>query len=249
MLGMGADRNLPTVLLIDEEMISREVVATLLTMNGYTLHTASSGAASLQLLQSGACHPQVILVDLPAKNQNGAALIRDLRAHSKAALYALGEGEPDEEMRAAVDGYLKKPVAPEALQKVLSAHNRQPSPLAARIAAEPVVNPETLAQFRQLMSEATVREVYAAVAADLRKRIPTLEEAIQSGNPQAVRQIGHSIKGGCGMAGAMQAARVGALLEEEKDEMRNANALVGELQGALERLEHMLEVAFSGQAT
>lgn len=253
MLGMGADRNLPTVLLIDEEMISREVIATLLTMNGYTLHTAASGAAARQLLDSGACHPQVILLDVSTdvsgSGQTSVTLLRDLRARSKAAIYAMGKGEPAEELRAAVDGYLSKPLVPEELQKVLSAHGSQPSPLAARIAAEPVVNPATLAQFRQLMPEPTVREVYAAVAADLRKRLPALEEAIGRGDRQEIRQIGHSIKGGCGMAGAMQAARVGALLEEEKDDLGNAAALLGELRGALERLEGTLEVAFSGQAT
>ncbi|MGB6974921.1 MAG: response regulator [Terracidiphilus sp.] len=258
MLGMGSDRNLPTILLVDEDLVSREVVATLLTMNGYTLHTASDAAASVEMLKTGKCHPQVILVDLPAQNQPAQSrkgrvdvvdMLRALRAQSKAALYAMGADEPSEELRAAVNGYLKKPVSPEALQKVLSAHNTQPSPLAGRIAAEPVINPETLAQFRQLMQEATVREVYDAVAADLRKRIPLLEEAIGRGDRQEIRQIGHSIKGGCGMAGAIQAARVGALLEEEKDEMRNSAALLGELQGALERLEQMLEVVFSGRAT
>jgi CheY-like chemotaxis protein len=249
MLGIGADHNLPSVLLIDEEMISREVIATLLTLNGFTLQTASDSAGGLDMLRTGDCSPEVILVNVQAAGPTGAELIRELRKLSRAALYAMGNGQPEKALQDAVDAYLEKPVAGETLQRLLSAHAKQFSPLSSRIAAEPVVNPVTLAQFRQVMPEATVREVYAAVSADIRKRIPMLEEAIALKDRIQVRQIGHSIKGGCGMAGALQAARIGALLEEESDELSNSAALRDELQGALERLERMLEVAFSGQAT
>ncbi|HVC46919.1 MAG TPA: Hpt domain-containing protein [Terracidiphilus sp.] len=249
MLGIGADRNLPRVLLIDEDMISREVIATLLTLNGYTLHTASETAGGLEMLRTGVCSPQVILVNVQAAGLSGAELIRELRALSRAALYAMGVGKPEKELRDAADAYLEKPVTGETLQKLLGTHGKQLSPLASRIAAEPVINQEILAQFRQVMREQTVREVYAAVVADLHKRIPALEEAIARKDRVQVRQIGHSIKGGCGMAGARQAARVGAMLEGESDELSNSAALLGELHGALERLERTLEVAFSGQAT
>lgn len=247
MLGIGGERNLPTVLLIDEDMISREVVATLLTMNGYTLHTAADGAAAFQLLESGACRPEVILVDLSVERSEHADWLRGLRRRVAAALFAIGTVEPRQELRAAVDGYLKKPLTMEALETLLG--GKQSFPLAARIAAEPVVQAETLAQFRQLMPEPTVREIYLAVSADLRKRIPELQEAIRQKHPEQIRRIGHAIKGGCGMAGALQAARVGALLEEQGEDLEKAAVLTGELQGALERMEDTLEVAFSGKST
>ena len=47
MLGFPAQRNLPTVLLIDDDLISREVMATILTMSGYSVHTAVGGAESI----------------------------------------------------------------------------------------------------------------------------------------------------------------------------------------------------------
>ena len=47
MLGIGKGRRLPTILLIDDDMVSREVVATVLTMSGYSVHTASSGGEAL----------------------------------------------------------------------------------------------------------------------------------------------------------------------------------------------------------
>jgi CheY-like chemotaxis protein len=63
MLDFGPPKDLPTVLLIDDDLVSREVMATVLTMSGYTVHTAANGAASLQLLAGGECVPGVILMD------------------------------------------------------------------------------------------------------------------------------------------------------------------------------------------
>ncbi len=74
-----------------------------------------------------------------------------------------------------------------------------------------MVSAKILAQFRQMMPEAMVREIYAAVVADLNKRKAALETAIGRHDAVEVRRIGHTIKGGCGMAGAQQAARLGAL--------------------------------------
>ena len=43
-------RDQVAVLLIDDDLVSREVTATVLTLNGYTVHTAESGAAALEVL-------------------------------------------------------------------------------------------------------------------------------------------------------------------------------------------------------
>ncbi len=47
------------------------------------------------------------------------------------------------------------------------------------------------------------------------------------------------------MAGAQQAARLGALLEAESDELNNSEAIRIELKTAAENLERMLRVEFS----
>jgi HPt (histidine-containing phosphotransfer) domain-containing protein len=111
-------------------------------------------------------------------------------------------------------------------------------------AAEPAVNPETLAQFRQLMPEPTVREIYVAVMADLKKRIVALEAAFKLGDAAEIRRIGHTIKGGCGMAGAMRVSRLGALLESEGDKLDNCAAVLSEFESAVQDLERMLNAEF-----
>jgi len=243
MLGIGADRNLPTVLLIDDDMISREVIATVLTMTGYTLHTASNGTESVEMLDAGTCVSQVILVDAQMEGLNGVGLIKELRARSKASIYVISGSNPSDELKAAADGFLMKPFGPEELQELLKKHALKPLE-APTDPNEPVVSAETLAQFRQLMPESTVRQVYAAVASDLRMRSTALATAIAKGDANEVRRIGHAIKGGCGMAGARQAARLGAMLESESDQLNNSAAVLRDLQAASQNLERMLEVEF-----
>ena len=46
-------QELPTVLLIDDDMVSREVMATVLTMSGYPVHTAADGGTALDVLRGG----------------------------------------------------------------------------------------------------------------------------------------------------------------------------------------------------
>ncbi|HEY6491273.1 MAG: response regulator [Terracidiphilus sp.] len=243
MLGIGADRNFPTVLLIDDDLISREVIATILTLNGYTLHTAGDGISALAMLDKGECAPQVILVDVQMPGLNGVNLISELRAHSQASIYAISGSNPPDEVRAAVEGFLQKPFTPEALEHLLDAH--KPKPERSDFSAdEPVVSPKILSQFRQMMPEATVREVYVAVVSDLKKRNDALGAAIARRDVTEVRRIGHTIKGGCGMAGARQAARLGELLEAESDELNNSAAIQLELKVAQENLERMLKVEF-----
>jgi len=122
--------------------------------------------------------------------------------------------------------------------------------LSDAIEAEPIVDLKTLGQLRDLMPESAVREIYAAIVADLFKRLAALEEAIACGDGPQVQRIGHSIKGGCAMAGALQAARLGALLEagildslsEEHGNHLEAKAVViHDLRTAALNLERMLE--------
>jgi HPt (histidine-containing phosphotransfer) domain-containing protein len=93
-----------------------------------------------------------------------------------------------------------------------------------------------------------VREIYRVMIADLGRRIEALEAAIDRRDMAEVRRVGHAIKGGCGMAGAVQAARLGALLESvssnsnnEDDSFGDSRALLVDLRAAALALRHMLK--------
>jgi CheY-like chemotaxis protein len=252
---------LPTLLLIDDDMVSREVMATVLTMTGYTVHTAANGDESLQLLDSCGCVPAVILLDAQMPGLSGTALIEQLRTRCPARIIAISASNAPDEVFAAADGFLLKPFAPDAVQKLLEGQEEpQSAPPALELAsilekpaldpATPVVNPETLAQLREMMPESAVRQIYQAIVADLTKRLAALEAAIAHGDAAEVGRIGHSIKGGCGMAGAQQAAHIGALLQSgvpesaNRNQLDNSTALLGDLRIAARNLESMLEQEF-----
>ena len=236
---------LPLVLLIDDDMVSREVTATVLTMNGYTVYTAEGGATALALLSrsvagSEPVKPDVILMDSQMPGLSGTELIAELRKRSHARIYVVSGSNPPQEVTAAADGFLLKPFNVEGFRKLLEGGKpaSAPSFLAQN---EPVISAEVLAQFRKLMPEPAVRQVYAAVVTDLGKRIDALTGAISKGDQAEIRRIGHAIKGGCGMAGVLQAARLGALLESGDNQLDNSADLLRDLRAAVRRLQNILD--------
>jgi len=248
MLNFDPRRKHPTLLLIDDDMVSREVTATVLTMNGFPVHTAGDGARALEMLSGKSCVPDVILMDAQMPGLSGTELIAELRARSRAKIFAISGSNPPDAVAAAADGFLLKPFDAGALERLLAGHPI--SGAAARVSRldpnDPVISPQTLGQFRGMMPEVAVREIYATVASDLNRRIHALEAAIAKGDDSEVRRIGHAIKGGCGMAGAIQAARIGALFEElpagaESNHLDNSMALLSDLRAAVRNLERMLE--------
>lgn len=249
MLDLTSQRELPTVLLVDDDLVSREVTATLLTMSGYTVHSAENGTGALALLAARQCRPAVILMDAQMPGLSGIDLIRRLRATCPLArIYVISGSGPSAELVAAADGLLLKPFDSEALRKLVEG---QPSATRSYLdAGDPVISPDVLAQLRQLMPEAAVREIYAAAVADLDLRIESLAAAIARHDWEEIRRIGHAIKGGCGMAGAMQAARLGALLETagsalEDNHLDNSRALLRDLRSAAGALQRMLDAELS----
>lgn len=245
MLGIGVKHELPTILVIDDDLVSREVMATVLTMSGFMVHTASDATDALGTLDSGTWKPEIILMDSQMPGLSGVELVEQIRLRSTGSLYAISASPISDQLTAVVDGYLAKPFEVKALQALL-AKRAQPSTVFEIAANVPVVNPETLAQLRGMMSPAAVREIYTAMLADLDKRIAGLHTAIANRDTREIRRIGHSIKGGCGMAGALEVARLGAMLEVESNQLDNSQAVLKELTIAVSNLQRMLEAEFPG---
>jgi CheY-like chemotaxis protein len=245
MLGIGANRDLPSVLIIDDDMVSREVMATVLTMTGYTIHTAAQGEDAIALLDAGACKPEVILMDAQMPGLMGPGLVKELRARSRASIYAMSGSDVSDDLKDAVDGHLYKPFGPQALQELIKQHHGPDGAVPQEDA--PVINAETLSQLRSIMSAAAVGEIYVAVVEDLEKRGLALQRALDARDTREIKRLGHSIKGGCSMAGAMQASRVGAKLEAGGDQLDNVRALLEELKTAERNLRDMLEDEFPAQ--
>jgi CheY-like chemotaxis protein/HPt (histidine-containing phosphotransfer) domain-containing protein len=249
MLDFITQNDLPTVLLIDDDMVTREVMATILTMSGYSLHTADGGSQAIELLSSKACVPSVILMDAQMPGLSGIELMEQLRALSNARLYVISASDPTEQIRAAADGFILKPFAPETLTSLLEQHAAQSRPPVkpGLDPAETIINLETLAQLREMMPDAAVRQIYEAIISDLGRRTAALEAAIARKDWTETRRIGHAIKGGGSMAGAIQVARLGEIVESgafEKasvNQSDNSSVILGDLRAAANNLQRMLD--------
>ncbi len=251
MLDLGVRPDRLNVLLIDDDLVSREVSATLLTMNGFMVHTADNGEAALEQLANGSIAPDVILpdvilMDAQMPGLSGCALIAGLRSRSRARIIIVSGSNPPAEVAAAADGFLLKPLDVEALRKLLEGHAAHFATAPAALGPDaPVISRETLAQLRLLMPEKAVREIYQAIVSDLNRRSQALGTAMARGDTAEMRRIGHAIKGGCAMAGALQAARLGAMIENTAlhptgNQSDNSALLLKDLRSAAEALESML---------
>jgi len=244
MLGIGEKHELPTILLIDDDLVSREVIATVLTLHGHLVHSAEDGSEALQMLEAVTVKPGVVLLDTQLPGLSGPELIAKIRLLGQDEIILISGSTPSDELIAAADGFLLKPFGAEDLAKLLGQHKPKIDQSVTAGADEDVINSTTLAQFRQLMTETTVREIYSAVVSDLHKRESALEKAIADGDTEEIRRLGHAIKGGCGMAGANQVARLGAVFESDSDQLDNCADALQELYTATQRLERMLEREF-----
>lgn len=246
MLNQLSHHSLPVVLLIDDDMVSREVTATLLTLSGFTVHTAESGDLALELLKGEDCAPSAILTDVQMPGLSGVPLIQELRkACEGASVYVISGSQPPEEIVAAADGLLLKPFDGEGLWRFLERGGQEQRKASYLDPDVPEVSATVLNKMRQMMSEKAVRDIYTAMVTDLDKRLDLLGQALGRRDREEVRRIGHAIKGGCSMAGAMQAARLGALLEaqtiEQDNHLDNSRALLADLRTAASGLHRILE--------
>ena len=249
MLDFITQHERPTVLLIDDDMVSREVMATVLTMSGYPVHTAEGGSEALALLTENGCAPNIILMDAQMPGLSGLPLINKLRAKSQATLYVISASSTPQAILDAADGFLLKPFPPEALTRLIEEQESllNPPPEPGLDPAEKIINLETLAQLREMMPDKAVRQIYEAIIADVGKRSALLEAAVARADWVETRRIGHAIKGGGSMAGAVQVARLGELIESgglesaAVNQSDNSSVILADLRAAAINLQRMLD--------
>lgn len=252
----GAFRH-PRVLLIDDDVISREVISMTLEMHGYPVDSAEDGAQALEFLSRANASaadvaPQIILMDAQMPGLSGVGLIEALRKSSKARIVAIS-GSVNDQVRESADGFLLKPVDPESLEAILSepgdagegeiqlqaAVDLHESAGEENDAKDSVIDPAVLGKLRTMMPESAVREIYMATATDLASRLVTLSAAMHQGRASEVARVAHAIKGGCAMVG-LSMARDAASRLETSNLSENWQSELTQLHFALDKLQGLL---------
>ena len=151
MLGIGERHELPTILLIDDDLVSREVIATVLTLHGHLVHTAEDGNEALQMLKQGVVTPGVVLLDTQLPGLSGRELIEELRMLGLDEIILISGSTPSDELVDVADGFLLKPFGPEDLAKLLGQHKPKIDQESNGGSEDMVVTPTTLAQFQGVL--------------------------------------------------------------------------------------------------
>lgn len=243
---------LPPLLLIDDDTISREVMQMTLEMQGFHVETAEDGAEAILYLKqacasSGATAPKLIvpelvLMDTQMPGISGPELIEALRKISKARIVAISGSDPGDTIRQAADGFLLKPIEVQDLLTLLREEPaaRVKTPIAVSVTPSgTLIDSAVLDKLKAMMPASAVREIYVAVAADLKTRIETLLSAMDANNAAEVARIAHAIKGGCAMVGLASARDAASRLETSNAPVTWPTEVV-QLRIALTGLEGML---------
>jgi PAS domain S-box-containing protein len=139
MLGQPA----PTVLFVDDDQVTRQLLGCLFRDAGFTTLEVGTGSEALTLAQTR--HPDLIVLDVNLPDLNGYEVCRQLKAHpdtrdttvlQMSAVY-VGSGDRSQGLEGGADAYLVKPVEPrEILATVRALLRMRKAEEAARTAAQ-----------------------------------------------------------------------------------------------------------------
>ena len=227
------------ILIVEDDELSREVLALLLQGEGYEVESVDSGDAALTHLQTMHPLPEVVLTDLQMPGTSGNALARELRGLCGAETLLLGmsASESEDGTGGEFDGFLLKPFGMEALAEAIaggrSAVKSGPN------GSGSVLNGIVYEKLAGSMPRSRLEQLYTLCLKDAEGRIATMRQFASIGDDGAYRKGAHAIKGGCGMVGAIELQSLAASMEE-RGLCDDHIASLDEFMLACERLRRIL---------
>src|SRR5260370_14240635 len=203
------------ILVIDDDDVSREVLALLLHSAGYAVETSDSGDAALLYLQTAHLLPQVVLTDLQMPGMAGAEVALRLRGLCGPAtiLLAMSATAPDDGPGREFDGFLLKPFTMDTFTVAIAGQAadvmKKPNGATAIVLDEVVYS-----KLAGSMRRPQLKQLYTLCLADAESRLATMRQAASGDDDAAYKREAHAIKGGCGMVGALELQTLATSMEE-----------------------------------
>jgi CheY-like chemotaxis protein len=203
------------VLVVDDDDLSREVLALLLDRAGYAVEAVDSGDSALLHLQTARPLPQVVLTDLQMPGTSGNELARKMRDLCGPAtmLLAMSASEPDDESDCEFDGFLLKPFSMETLAETI-AGTRRYSAGKSNGANVTVLDDAVYRKLAGSMRPSQLEQLYRLTLTDAKGRLASMQLAASNGDDAAYKREAHAIKGGCGMVGALELQTLATSMEK-----------------------------------
>src|SRR5438105_14478054 len=187
------------VLVVDDDEMSRELLAILLKGEGYAVHAANSGDAALALVRQGAT-PDLVLTDLQMPGTSGSELAAELRSACgpSTMLFAMSGTQPSTQTISSFDGFLLKPFKVADVMQAVSGGSATAnktatpskvvptsSPVQARAAepqaaAVPILNEKIYSQLANSLPRPQLHEIYTLCINDARERIARMRDSVQT---------------------------------------------------------------------
>jgi CheY-like chemotaxis protein len=251
------------ILVIDDDEVMTELLATVLGIEGHTITTASSGEAALTLLSGQAF--DLVLTDLQLPGLRGHALAAALRSalsasNASSRLLGMSGSPPSGHELSAFDAFLLKPFTAEQFTAAAAGASSIPpsqplaldpgspaSLLAGVVGPRPSVLDETVvARLAQQLPAARLKELFELTLSDARLRLDLIQKAQVANDLNTVRREAHAVKGGAGMVGASELHRLAEQLERAAAAGSVTDtASLEDFLAACVRLERMLETRFN----
>jgi CheY-like chemotaxis protein/HPt (histidine-containing phosphotransfer) domain-containing protein len=233
------------VLVIDDDPVMTELLSAILSLEGHTISTESTGEAALALF---AHHTfDIALTDLQLPGLRGHALATKLRAAlpAPARLLGMSGSAPSPQERAAFDAFLLKPFTiaqfTAAIQTSTAAASTPLPPTEPSAPTAPVLDQSIFAALSKQLPAAKLRELYQLTLDDARRRIALIATAEAAHDRDTVHREAHAIKGGAGMVGATELHRLAARAETGSPA---DTPPLADFLAACQRLERMLDESF-----
>ena len=186
---------------------------------GYAVTPAASGEAALEILDtlqvSGQGLPTVILMDMQMPGLSGDMLARLLRsACPQAVLVCMSATRPPAASLVTFDAFILKPFTAGQFERAIAGIKP------AQASAAPADGPEILNQaiydnLAQSMPAEQLRALYDMCLDDADQRIGKMRVAVDDGDEDSFVRGAHAIKGGCGMVGASELAKMASAMETD----------------------------------
>ena len=255
----------PHLLLAEDNPVNQKVAARMLERLGYRVDVAQNGLETLEALERN--RYAAVLMDVQMPGMDGhEATVQIRRREAELAWRGEGrsipiiamtanamQGDREKALAAGMDDYLTKPVRQEELQRILvrwvsredgaAPENAAPAAGAPNGNGSSVLDPEVLANLRDLGDAELLAELAGMFFDDATSRLGELREAVEAGDAAGVERVAHTLKGSSGNMGATRMSVICAELQDvgASGELARAPDLLEGLEEEFGRVRPALE--------
>jgi PAS domain S-box-containing protein len=213
------------VLVAEDNKINQQLARMLLVKAGHAVEIADNGEAAVTAVR--AAEYDVVLMDVQMPVLDGIEATRHIRAlpAPKNAVPIIAvtahamTGAREEYLASGMDGYLSKPLDPNALLRLLDAYAGSAHPAAAPRPAGPatpldaVFDTSTIASLEEYLPASSVRDLLALFVDQIDAQTEPIRRAAAAQDLGALGREAHSLAGSAGNIGAARLSRLARELE------------------------------------